>query len=212
MRWFSLRNTLIAFGLSAGVAPSSGAGAAGDCGEGKVGVRIDTERGTIHAELDRDNAPATVANFLEYARDGFYSGTIFHRVIPGFMIQGGGLTAGLERKRTRGPVRNESTNGLSNARGTLAMARTSEPDSATSQFFINLVDNERLDGHSGQPGYTVFGRVTAGMDVVDAIAAVDTTRRGGYSDVPRETIAIAGVTVDETGCAGGAAEAGGDTP
>ena len=212
MRWFSLRNILLALGLSASVAPSSGAGDAGDCGDDTVGVRIETDRGTIHAVLDRGHAPATVANFLEYVRNDFYAGTVFHRVIPGFMIQGGGLTADLDRKPTREPVRNESTNGLTNARGTLAMARTSDPDSATSQFFINLVDNERLDGRAGQPGYTVFGRVTDGMDVVDAIAAVDTTRRAGHGDVPRETIAITGVSIDEAGCAGGAAEPGDDTP
>jgi len=201
MRWFSLHNVLLALGLYAGVVPSSGAGDEGDCEPGRIGVRIETDHGTIHAELDRVNAPATVANFLRYAREDFYAGTIFHRVIPGFMIQAGGLTADMERKRTHSPVRNESANGLSNTRGTLAMARTNDPDSATSQFFINLADNDHLDGRSGRPGYTVFGQVTEGMDVVDRIAALETTRRAGHRDVPQETVTIAGVAVVEPDCA-----------
>jgi cyclophilin family peptidyl-prolyl cis-trans isomerase len=175
--------------------------AAGDnaCTEGTVPATIETDRGNIRITLDRGKAPATVDNFLAYARDGFYADTVFHRVIPGFMIQGGGLTGDMERKSTRAPITNESDNGLSNARGTLAMARTSDPDSATSQFFINLTDNARLDGQKGQPGYTVFARVTEGMDVVDRIAAVETTRRGGHRDVPRETIRIEAVTIDDCG-------------
>ncbi len=175
--------------------------AAGDnaCTEGSVPATIETDRGSIRIALDREEAPATVANFLTYARDGFFAGTIFHRVIPGFMIQGGGMTEGMERKPTRAPITNESDNGLSNARGTLAMARTSDPDSATSQFFINLTDNARLDGQKDQAGYTVFGRVTDGMDVVDAIAAVETTRRGGHQNVPRDTIRIEAVTIDDCG-------------
>lgn len=178
--------------------PTHAAGA-NACTEDSVPATIETDRGSIRIALDRTEAPATVANFLTYARDGFYAGTIFHRVIPGFMIQGGGLTAGMERKPTRDPINNESDNGLSNARGTLAMARTNDPDSATSQFFINLTDNARLDGQKGQPGYTVFARVTGGMDVVDRIAAVETTRRGGHRDVPRDTIRIEAVTIEACG-------------
>ena len=169
------------------------------CTKGTVPATIETDRGNIRIALDREEAPATVANFMRYARDGFYADTVFHRVIPGFMIQGGGLTADMERKSTRAPITNESDNGLSNARGTLAMARTSDPDSATSQFFINLTDNARLDGQKGQPGYTVFARVTEGMDVIDRIAAVETTRRGGHRDVPLETIRIEAVTVNDCG-------------
>lgn len=172
-----------------------------------VPARIVTDRGAITVALDRERAPKTVANFLRYARDGFYDGTIFHRVIPGFMIQGGGLTPGLERKPTREPVINESDNGLSNERGTVAMARTRDPDSATAQFFINLADNPNLDGGGARAGYTVFARVTDGMDVVDAIASVATERRGGRRNVPRETVTIRAVEVAPQGCngAGGAA-------
>lgn len=206
MRWFSLPNILIALGLTASVTPLSVAGDTGDCDADKVGVRIDTDRGTILAELDRGAAPATVENFLAYARDDFFAGTIFHRVIRGFMIQGGGMTADMDRKRTRAPVENESTNGLSNTRGTLAMARTNDPDSATSQFFVNLVDNEHLDGRQGRPGYTVFGRVTGGMEVVDEIAAAQTTSRAGHRDVPREPVTITGVAIAEAGCTGDTAE------
>lgn len=173
--------------------------ASGDqaCNEGTVPATIETDRGTIRIALDRDEAPATVENFLTYAREGFYDDTIFHRVIPDFMIQGGGMTEDLERKETRDPIVNESDNGLSNARGTLAMARTNDPDSATSQFFINLTDNGRLDGQEGRPGYTVFGRVTDGMDVVDRIAAAETTRRRGHQDVPRDTIRIEAVRTED---------------
>lgn len=209
MRWFSPRHILLAMGLYATVTPPTVAGDGGDCGNDRIGVRIDTDRGTILAELDRGAAPATVENFLAYARDNFFAGTIFHRVIRDFMIQGGGMTADMDRKRTRAPVRNESTNGLSNTRGTLAMARTNDPDSATSQFFINLVDNNHLDGRDGRPGYTVFGRVTNGMEVVDEIAAVQTTSRSGHRDVPREPITITGVSTDTAGCAG---DAGKDEP
>jgi peptidyl-prolyl cis-trans isomerase A (cyclophilin A) len=195
----SLRWILPAIGVL--IIMTSPTHAAGDnaCTEGSVPATIETDRGSIRIALDREEAPATVANFLTYARDGFYADTIFHRVIPGFMIQGGGMTEGMERKPTRAPITNESDNGLSNVRGTLAMARTSDPDSATSQFFINLTDNARLDGQKGQPGYTVFGRVTDGMDVVDDIAAVETTRRDGHQNVPRDTIRIEAVTIDDCG-------------
>lgn len=154
-------------------------------------VVLATDAGEIVVELAPDEAPATVDNFLRYVDDGFYDGTIFHRVIPDFMIQGGGLTPDLERRSTRDPVANESANDLSHERGTLAMARTSDPDSATAQFFINLRDNPHLDGTAGEPGYTVFGRVVAGMDAVDAIAARPTEPRGGHQNVPVEPIVIA---------------------
>ena len=136
-------------------------------------------------------------NFLQYAADGHYDGTIFHRVIKGFMVQGGGFTADMEQKQTRAPIKNEANNGLSNERGTLAMARTMVVDSATSQFFINLKDNDFLDHGTRDFGYAVFGRVAAGMDVVDAIAAVPTGNRGGHQDVPVEAVTITGVTIEE---------------
>lgn len=161
-------------------------------------VVIETSLGAITAELDRGNAPVSVANFLAYADAGYYAGTVFHRVIRGFMIQGGGLTADLERKETRAPIRNEAANGLSNERGTLAMARTNAVDSATSQFFINTVDNAGLDNRGTSPaeyGYAVFGRVIDGMDVVDRIENVATGRRGPFQDVPETTVEILSVTV-----------------
>ena len=162
-------------------------------------VVIETSLGSITAELDRRAAPVSVANFLAYAESGFYDGTIFHRVIRGFMIQGGGMTADLQRKETRAPIRNEATNGLSNDRGTLAMARTNVVDSATAQFFINTVDNSRsLDNRGTDPGsygYAVFGRVVDGMDVVDEIESASTGRRGPFNDVPNTTIEILSVTV-----------------
>jgi|AntRauTorcE11898_2_1112593.scaffolds.fasta_scaffold08291_3 cyclophilin family peptidyl-prolyl cis-trans isomerase len=195
----SLRWILPAIGVLIIMTTPTHAADADACPEGTVPATIETDRGSIRIALDRKAAPATVANFVRYARDGFYADTLFHRVIPGFMIQGGGLTGNMERKSTRAPITNESDNGLSNARGTLAMARTSDPDSATSQFFINLTDNARLDGQKGQPGYTVFARVTEGMDVVDRIAAVETTRRAGHRDVPRETIRIEAVTIADCG-------------
>ena len=161
-------------------------------------VVIETSLGAVTAELDRRNAPVSVANFLAYADAGHYAGTIFHRVIKGFMIQGGGLTADLERKQTRAPIRNEAANGISNERGTLAMARTNVVDSATSQFFINTVDNAMLDNRGTTPaeyGYAVFGRVIDGMDVVDRIENVATGRREAFQDVPETTVEILSVTV-----------------
>lgn len=161
-------------------------------------VVIETSLGNITAELDRRSAPVSVANFLAYAESGFYDGTIFHRVIRGFMIQGGGMTADLQRKETRAPIRNEATNGLSNDRGTLAMARTNVVDSATAQFFINTVDNPGLNNRGTDPGsygYAVFGRVIDGMDIVDEIEGASTGRRGPFSDVPNTTIEILSVTV-----------------
>lgn len=155
---------------------------------------METSLGSVKLELFRDKAPLSVANFLAYVSAGFYDGTIFHRVIRGFMIQGGGLDTEFREKPTRAPIRNEADNGLENRRGTLAMARTADPDSATSQFFINLVDNPMLnrphpDGH----GYAVFGRVVEGMEVVDRIAAVGTGPAGGMRDVPRQTVRILSV-------------------
>ncbi len=154
-------------------------------------VKLETSMGDIVIELNAQAAPVTVKNFLGYAREGFYDGTIFHRVIHGFMIQGGGLTADMTKKQTRDPIANEAANGLKNVRGAVAMARGPEPGSATSQFFINHVENERLDYISdANPGYAVFGKVTEGMDVVDAIARVDTTTREGKANVPVEPITI----------------------
>ena len=154
-------------------------------------VLIKTSMGEITVELDADKAPLSVANFLAYVDSGFYDGTIFHRVIPGFMIQGGGLNADFEKKATREPIENEAKNGLKNVRGSIAMARTGDPHSATAQFFINHKDNPNLDYPSFDGwGYAVFGNVTTGMDVVDAIAAVDTGSRSGRRDVPRETVLI----------------------
>ncbi len=162
-------------------------------------VVMETTQGSITIELLQDAAPITVENFLQYANDGFFAGTVFHRVIPGFMIQGGGLTANLSEKATRPPIRNEADNGLSNARGTISMARTSVVDSATAQFFINTVDNARSLDHRGTSprdyGYAVFGRVTAGMDVVDAISGVSTGRQGPHQNVPVEPVVINSVTV-----------------
>ena len=161
---------------------------------------IDTSLGAITAELYEDKAPETVKNFAEYARSGFYAGTIFHRVIDGFMIQGGGFTKDMNQKPTKGPIKNEAANGLHNSRGTLAMARTSVVDSATSQFFINLVDNDYLDYRGPAPsefGYCVFGKVVDGMDVVDKIAKVRTGFAGPHQNVPEEPVVIRGVNVVE---------------
>ena len=156
-------------------------------------VVIKTSLGDIKAELFQDKAPLTVANFLQYAKDGHYNGTIFHRIIDNFMIQGGGFTKDMAQKRTRAPVKNEAANGLKNERGTLAMARTSVIDSATSQFFINVKDNDFLNHTAPTPqgfGYCVFGKVVEGMDVVDKIKSVQTGNRGPFQDVPVETVEI----------------------
>jgi peptidyl-prolyl cis-trans isomerase B (cyclophilin B) len=156
-------------------------------------IVIETSMGDITIELLQDRAPKTVANFLEYMKAGFYKNTVFHRVIKGFMIQGGGLSAAMEQKPTRSPVRNEASNGEKNVRGAVAMARTSEIHSATSQFFINTVDNSFLDHRSTSPdgfGYCVFGRVTGGMEVVDMIASTPTGNKGMYRDVPIQPVII----------------------
>ena len=161
-------------------------------------VRLETTLGTIEVELDPVNAPISTENFLTYVRDGFYDGLIFHRVIANFMIQGGGFTEKMEKRETRAPIKNEATNGLRNDRGTLAMARTGVVDSATAQFFINVVDNAFLNHRSTNPrdyGYAVFGRVTSGMDVVDRIRAVPTTTVGGLRDFPREPVVITRASV-----------------
>ena len=166
----------------------------------KVMVEMTTSKGVIELELDAKNAPITVANFLEYVKSGHYDGTIFHRVIPGFVIQGGGLQSGMAEKATRTPIENEADNGLKNLTGAICMARTNEPHSATSQFFINLKDNSFLD-HTEKSatgwGYAVFGRVTSGMDVVEAIAAVPTGNAGYHSDVPLEDIVLEKTVVND---------------
>ena len=151
-------------------------------------VRLVTTMGDIVLELDKAKAPKTVDNFLQYVKEGHYDGTIFHRVIEGFMIQGGGMRPDMSEKRTRAPIPLESHNGLSNTRGTVAMARTAMPDSATSQFFINVVDNPNLDSYGG--GYAVFGKVTQGMEVVDKIKAVPTGNKGPHQNVPLEPVLI----------------------
>jgi peptidyl-prolyl cis-trans isomerase B (cyclophilin B) len=155
-------------------------------------VELTTNKGTIRVELDDAKAPATVENFLAYVRKGHYDGTVFHRVIPGFMIQGGGFEPGMKQKPTDAPVANESSNGLKNEHYTLAMARTSAPHSATAQFFINTTNNGFLDKDRSQDGwgYAVFGRVVAGQDVVDTIEKVATTRKAGHGDVPAEDVVI----------------------
>jgi cyclophilin family peptidyl-prolyl cis-trans isomerase len=149
-----------------------------------------TALGTITIALNPEKAPISVRNFLAYLRAGHYDGTIFHRVIPGFMVQGGGFTIELEEKATRPPIRNEAKNGLRNSRGTVAMARTGDPDSATSQFYVNVRDNHRLDFGIGGAGYAVFGEVIEGMDVVDRIAMVPTTSRGPHQNIPQVAVVI----------------------
>jgi len=163
-------------------------------------VTIATTVGQMTLELDADNAPKTVENFLAYASSGFYDGTIFHRVINNFMIQGGGFTTDMEQKPTQAPVDNEANNGLKNERGTIAMARTQDPHSATAQFFINVQDNDFLN-HTGENmqgwGYTVFGKITQGEDVLDKIRVVQTGSQGGHQDVPTEPIIIESISVTE---------------
>jgi cyclophilin family peptidyl-prolyl cis-trans isomerase len=187
---FSLALLGGAVALLAGAQPAAAQGAAAK--GGKPVVTLTTSLGVIELELDAEKAPITVANFLEYVEAGFFDGTIFHRVIPDFMIQGGGFTADFVQKPTRAAIKNEANNGLANARGTIAMARTNIVDSATAQFFINLKDNAFLN-HSGAGqafGYAVFGRVIKGMDVVDKIAGVPTGSKGGHQDVPKTNVVI----------------------
>ena len=163
-------------------------------------IVFNTNYGAITVELDFERAPISAANFLKYAKDGFYNGTIFHRVIDNFMVQGGGFESGMQQKDNGEPIENEANNGLSNLTGTLAMARTPEPHSATSQFFINVSDNLFLDHRDQSPqgwGYAVFGRVTDGMDVVNKIKACATTSQGGHQDVPAQDIVIESTEVAE---------------
>lgn len=163
-------------------------------------ITFHTNHGDIVINTFADKAPVTVENFLNYCRSGFYDNTIFHRVINGFMIQGGGFTPGMQQKETNAAIKNEANNGLKNTRGTLAMARTNDPHSATAQFFINLVDNDFLNFRSERAdgwGYCVFAEVTEGMDVVDKIKGVATGRSGMHQDVPKEDVVITGVTVSE---------------
>ena len=158
-------------------------------------MQIKTTMGNIEIELFDDQAPISAKNFKSYVQSNFYNGTIFHRVIPGFMVQGGGMDAKMLEKQTRAPIQNESSNGLKNERGTLAMARTNNPNSASSQFFINVANNDFLNKASGNPGYAVFGKVTKGMEVVDKIVTVPTGRYGMHQDVPKSPIKILSVTI-----------------
>ena len=165
-----------------------------------MNVRFEITHGAIVLSLDAEKAPRTVENFVQYVRDGFYDDTLFHRVIDGFMVQGGGFAAGMQQKRTRAPIPNEADNGLRNQRGAIAMARTPDPHSATAQFFINVADNVFLDFKAKTDagwGYCVFGRVTEGMDVVDRIKGVATTSRAGHRDVPAEDVVIVRASVVE---------------
>ena len=160
-------------------------------------ITISTSHGDIVIELFEETAPISCENFRQYVNDGFFDESIFHRVIPNFMIQGGGFTSDMSQKETRAPIKNEADNGEKNVRGTLAMARTQVVDSATAQFFINLKDNAFLDHGDRDFGYAVFGKVTEGMDVVDAIAAVPTGNHGGHADVPLEPVVMTKVTAGD---------------
>ena len=183
--WRSALMGVLALGLGL-------AGAATAAGKGKPMVLLSTSMGDIKVELSPDKAPVTVKNFLDYVKAGYYDGTIFHRVISGFMIQGGGLTADMQEKREgqKPPIKNESDNGLKNDTGTVAMARTNVPNSATSQFFINVKDNGSLNGEKDKPGYAVFGKVVDGMDVVKKIEQVKTTTKGPHQNVPVDPVII----------------------
>ena len=178
------------------LAPAHGQALAG----GSPMVILETSKGNIVLELDEQKAPVTAANFIQYVRDGFYDGTIFHRVIPGFMIQGGGFTADMAQKKTREPIKNEADNGLKNKNYTIAMARTPDPNSATAQFFINVKDNAFLDYSSPTMqgwGYAVFGKVVEGQDVVNAIEKVQTTTKYPHQDVPVEPVVIIKASIKE---------------
>lgn len=189
--------------MTIGMLPAAGFGTENQStteGAGMVTIILETSKGDITIELDAEKAPATVANFLEYARAGHYDNTIFHRVIPGFMIQGGGFDPAMKQKPANTPVKNEADNGLKNLSGTIAMARTSDPHSATAQFFINVSDNAFLDFKSPTPqgwGYAVFGTVTDGMDVVRAIEKVPTGNKAGHQDVPVTEVIITKVSIEE---------------
>jgi peptidyl-prolyl cis-trans isomerase A (cyclophilin A) len=156
-------------------------------------IRFQTSLGDFTIEFFEKEAPLSVANFKSYIEDGYFDGTIFHRIVPGFVIQGGGFTEDMTQKKTKAPVKNEADNGLKNKRGTLSMARTNDINSATSQFFVNLKDNDFLDNSRGNFGYAVFAKVTEGMDVIDKIAAVATGRKKGFDDVPVEAVIMTSV-------------------
>jgi peptidyl-prolyl cis-trans isomerase A (cyclophilin A) len=156
-------------------------------------IRFETSLGDFTIEFFEKEAPLSVANFSSYIDEGYFDGTIFHRIVPGFVIQGGGFTEDMTQKKTKAPVKNEADNGLKNKRGTLSMARTNDINSATSQFFVNLKDNDSLDNSRGNFGYAVFAKVTEGMDVIDKIAAVDTGRKKGFDDVPVEAVTMKSV-------------------
>ena len=194
----SLSRRLFTAGLAAGLL-TAGVDAAEEAKKNPV-VVLETTLGVIHIELNPAKAPVSVKNFLDYVQAGHYNGLIFHRVIPGFMIQGGGMTAAMDEKETRPPIKNEAGNGLKNDRGTLAMARTSVVDSATSQFFINVSDNAFLNHKDETPqgfGYAVFGKVTKGLDVVDKIVAVETTSKGSFQNVPQKAVVITSAKVQK---------------
>lgn len=191
-----MRPILSALALTLIAAPAG----AEDPGSKAPQVELVTSAGTMVLELDPVNAPITTENFLRYVRAGHYDGLIFHRVIAGFMIQGGGYDMEYGERETRAPIENESRNGLSNERGTIAMARTNDPHSATAQFFINLVDNPRLDGAPGRWGYTVFGRLVSGHEVLDGIGRVATGRGGPFpTDVPQAPVVIQAARVVDGG-------------
>jgi cyclophilin family peptidyl-prolyl cis-trans isomerase len=156
-------------------------------------IRFETTLGNFTVELYDDKAPVSAENFLKYVDEGFFDGTVFHRIVPGFVIQGGGFTEDMTQKKNHPPIKNEADNGVKNTRGTLSMARTNDINSATSQFFVNLKDNDFLDHTRGNFGYAVFGKVTEGMDVIDKIAAVKTGRRRGFEDVPLDPVIMASV-------------------
>lgn len=160
-------------------------------------IVMETSMGTMKIDLFVDKAPLTCENFVQYVQDGFYDGTIFHRVIPNFVLQGGGMTETMAEKKTRGPIKNEADNGLKNLRGTLSMARTQAVDSATSQFFVNLRDNAFLDHGARDFGYAVFGQVVEGLEVMDAIAAVATGTYGFHQDVPKEPVSITRMSLED---------------
>ena len=193
----------LVMGITVAVAPATGLtqdNSTSKQGADMVTVTMETNKGVITLELDREKAPDSVENFVTYAKSGHYDGTIFHRVIPGFMIQGGGFDSSMKQKETNPPIKNEAANGLKNDKGTVAMARTNVPDSATSQFFINVKDNDFLNHTSPTPqgwGYAVFGKVTDGMDVVESIENVATANKGGQQDVPVSDVIIEKVTVQE---------------
>jgi cyclophilin family peptidyl-prolyl cis-trans isomerase len=193
VRWVIIG--IVVLGLAASIYfLRTGGGGAGDEGGGNPVVLIETSMGNIQLELDKAKAPITVKNFLNYVEKGHYNGLLFHRVIKDFMIQGGGFEPGMKERPTGKPIPNEAFNGLSNTRGTIAMARTNDPDSATSQFFINTVDNSsKLDKSPRNPGYCVFGKVVEGMDVVDRIREVRTHSVGPHNDVPVEDVVIKSV-------------------